>query len=244
MALPVIETPTYELTLPSQDIKVSFRPFLVKEEKLMLIALESGEEKQIQEATKTILAACTFNKINVEDLPTFDIEYMFLQIRSKSVGEISKFKVICPDDKKTYTDIEIDLSKVEVQVDDAHTNKVIIDDTRQLGVVLKYPTLSMMNKTDLKDADYDTAFDLMVGCVHEIFEGDKIYPGQDSTKEELKEFLEKLPQGAFDKIKTFFDTMPRLRHEQEVTNPKTGVKSTVTFSGLQDFFGLASPITA
>jgi len=244
MALPVIETPTYELTLPSQDTKVSFRPFLVKEEKLMLIALESGEEKQIQEATKKILAACTFDKINIEELPTFDIEYMFLQIRAKSVGEISKFKVICPDDKKTYTDIEIDLTKVEVQVDDAHTNKVIIDDTRQLGVVLKYPTLSMMNKTDLKDADYDTAFDLMVGCVHEIFEGDKIYPGQDSTKEELKEFLEKLPQGAFDKIKTFFDTMPRLRYEQEVTNPKTGVKSTVTFSGLQDFFGLASPITA
>ena len=244
MALPVIETPTYELTLPSQDTKVSFRPFLVKEEKLMLIALESGEEKQIHEATKKILAACTFDKINIEEVPTFDIEYMFLQIRAKSVGEISKFKVICPDDKKTYTDIEIDLTKVEVQVDDAHTNKVIIDDTRQLGVVLKYPTLSMMNKTDLKDADYDTAFDLMVGCVHEIFEGDKIYPGQDSTKEELKEFLEKLPQGAFDKIKTFFDTMPRLRHEQEVTNPKTGVKSTVTFSGLQDFFGLASPITA
>jgi|TARA_Y100001951_G_C11233663_1_gene236134 hypothetical protein len=244
MALPIIETPTYELTLPSQETKVKFRPFLVKEEKMMLIALESGEEKQIQEATKQVLGACTFNKIDILNLPTFDIEYMFLQIRAKSVGEISKFQVICPDDKKTYTDIEIDISKIEVQVDDGHTNKVVFDDTRQLGVVLKYPTMAMINSKTLKDADYDTVFDLMLGCVHEVFEGDKVYPGVDTTKEELKEFFEKMPQGTFDKIRKFFDTMPRLRHTQEVTNPKTGVKSKVTFEGLNDFFGLASPIVA
>ena len=244
MALPIIETPTYELTLPSQETKVKFRPFLVKEEKMMLIALESGEEKQIQEATKQVLGACTFNKIDILNLPTFDIEYMFLQIRAKSVGEISKFQVICPDDKKTYTDIEIDISKIEVQVDDGHTNKVVFDDTRQLGVVLKYPTMAMINSKTLKDADYDTVFDLMLGCVHEVFEGDKVYPGVDTTKEELKEFFEKKPQGTFDKIRKFFDTMPRLRHTQEVTNPKTGVKSKVTFEGLNDFFGLASPIVA
>ena len=244
MALPIIETPTYELTLPSQETKVKFRPFLVKEEKMMLIALESGEEKQIQEATKQVLGACTFNKIDILNLPTFDIEYMFLQIRAKSVGEISKFQVICPDDKKTYTDIEIDISKIEVQVDDEHTNKVVFDDTRQLGVVLKYPTMAMINSKTLKDADYDTVFDLMLGCVHEVFEGDKVYPGVDTTKEELKEFFEKMPQGTFDKIRKFFDTMPRLRHTQEVTNPKTGVKSKVTFEGLNDFFGLASPIVA
>ena len=244
MALPIIETPTYELTLPSQETKVKFRPFLVKEEKMMLIALESGEEKQIQEATKQVLGACTFNKIDILNLPTFDIEYMFLQIRAKSVGEISKFQVICPDDKKTYTDIEIDISKIEVQVDDGHTNKVVFDDTRQLGVVLKYPTMAMINSKTLKDADYDTVFDLMLGCVHEVFEGDKVYPGVDTTKEELKEFFENMPQGTFDKIRKFFDTMPRLRHTQEVTNPKTGVKSKVTFEGLNDFFGLASPIVA
>ena len=244
MALPIIETPTYELTLPSQEKKVKFRPFLVKEEKMMLIALESGEEKQIQEATKQVLGACTLNKIDIVNLPTFDIEYMFLQIRSKSVGEISKFQVICPDDKVTYTDIEIDLSKVEVQVDDEHTNKVIFDDTRQMGVVLKYPTMAMVNSKMLKDADYDTVFDLMLSCVDQVFEGEKIYPGVDTTREELKEFFEKMPQGAFDKIRKFFDTMPRLRHEQEVTNPKTGVKSKVSFEGLHDFFGLASPIVA
>jgi len=244
MALPIIETPTYELTLPSEDKKVKFRPFLVKEEKIMLIALESGEEKQIQDATKTILSACTFDQLKIEQLPTFDIEYMFLQIRAKSVGEMSKFKVICPDDNETYTDIEIDLSKVEVQVDDEHVNKIVIDEQRQLGVVLKYPTLSMMSNVQIQNADYDTAFDMMVGCIHEIFEKEKVYPGVDSTREELKDFLEKLPQASFEKIRKFFDTMPRLRHQQEVTNPKTGVKSTVTFSGLQDFFGLASPITA
>ena len=244
MALPIIKTPTYELTLPSQELKVKFRPFLVKEEKIMLIALESGEEKEITEATKKVLGACTFNKVDIANLPTFDIEYMFLQIRAKSIGEISKFKVICPDDKSTYAEVEIDLSKIEVQVDDEHTNKVVIDEQRQLGVVLKYPTMNMMTNIQLQSADYDTAFDMMVGCIHEIFEGEKVYPGVDSTREELKEFLEKLPQGAFDKIKKFFDTMPRLRHEQEVTNPKTGVKSKVTFEGLNDFFGLASPIIA
>tara|TARA_Y100000356_G_C11185008_1_gene248930 strand:- start:2 stop:736 length:735 start_codon:yes stop_codon:yes gene_type:complete len=244
MALPIIETPTYELTLPSQELKVKFRPFLVKEEKIMLVALESGEEKEITEATKKILGACTFNKIDVANLPTFDIEYMFLQIRAKSIGEISKFKVICPDDKSTYAEVEIDLSKIEVQVDDEHTNKVVIDEQRQLGVVLKYPTMAMVSRDTLKNADYDTVFDLMLSCVHEIFEGEKIYPGVDTTKDEMKEFFEKLPQGAFDKIRKFFDTMPRLRHEQEVTNPKTGVKSKVTFEGLNDFFGLASPIIA
>lgn len=244
MALPIIETPTYELTLPSQELKVKFRPFLVKEEKIMLVALESGEETEINEATKKILSACTFNKVDVANLPTFDIEYMFLQIRAKSIGEISKFKVICPDDKSTYAEVEIDLSKIEVQVDDEHTNKVVIDEQRQLGVVLKYPTMAMVSKDTLKTADYDTVFDLMLNCVHEIFEGEKIYPGVDTTKDEMKEFFEKLPQGAFDKIRKFFDTMPRLRHEQEVTNPKTGVKSKVTFEGLNDFFGLASPIIA
>jgi hypothetical protein len=244
MALPIIETPTYELTLPSQDTKIKFRPFLVKEEKMMLIALESGEEKQIQDATKEVLGACTFNKLDMDNVPTFDIEYMFLQIRAKSVGEVSKFKVVCPDDKKTYVDIEIDLSKVEVQVDDEHTNKVVIDEQRQLGVVLKYPTLKMLGQKDTMSADYDTVFEMMLNCVDQIYEGEKIYPGVDTSKEELKDFFEKLPTGSFEKIKKFFDTMPRLRHEQEVTNPVTGVKSTVTFTGLQDFFGLASPIIA
>src|SRR6056300_1875831 len=147
MALPVIETQSYELTLPSADVAVKFRPFLVKEEKVLLQALESQEQKQIVNALKDIVSACTFGTLNVDDLPTFDLEYVFLQIRAKSVGEIAKLKVLCPDDKKTYADIEIDLSKVEVQVDDAHTNVIEIND--KVKMVMKYPTI------DSIDADVD-----------------------------------------------------------------------------------------
>jgi len=147
MALPVIETQSYELTLPSADVKVKFRPFLVKEEKVLLQALESQEQKQIVNALKDIVSACTFGTLNVDDLPTFDLEYVFLQIRAKSVGEIAKLKVLCPDDKETYADIEIDLSKVEVQVDDKHTNNIIIDEDKKIGMILKYPTLNSVDPT-------------------------------------------------------------------------------------------------
>lgn len=144
MALPKVETPTYELTLPSIDKKVKYRPFLVKEEKILLMALESQKESEVYDATKQIVDSCTFNELAVEGLPMFDLEFLFLNIRAKSVGEISKFKVLCPDDKKTYADVELDLTKVEVQVDDEHTNKIIVDEKRQLGVVLKYPTMQVL----------------------------------------------------------------------------------------------------
>ena len=141
MTLPSVETPRYELTLPSTDKVVQYRPFLVREEKILLVAMESNNNKEILNATKEILRACTFEKIDVDTLPIFDIEYIFLQIRSKSVGEIAKFKMLCPDDKETYADVEVDLTKVNVQVDDAHTNNVLIDENRKLGIVFNYPTL-------------------------------------------------------------------------------------------------------
>ena len=217
MALPTIETPRYELTLPSQDVKVQYRPFLVKEEKILLVAMESKDNKQIVNATKDILKACTFDKVDVEKLPMFDIEYLLLQIRSRSVGEVANFKVICPDDK--------------------HNNRVIIDEKRDLGLVLNYPSLEITKAGfDVNSANVDTMFKVVSSCIDHIFEGDKIYPAKDSTEKELKDFLEGLSQGAFTKIRKFFDTMPQLRHEVEVTNPKTGVKSKVTFKGLQDFF--------
>ena len=245
MALPKIDAPTYELTLPSTDIKVKFRPFLVKEEKLLLIAMETGKEKDIYEATKQIVDSCTFNTLEVESLPMFDLEYIFLNIRARSVGEISKFKVICPDDKKTYADVEIDLTKVEVQVDDEHTNTIIVDENRKLGVVLKYPTMSILKSgTNIDSANMDTIFDMLTTCVDHIFEGEKIYPAKDSTPQEIKEFFEGLSQESFTKVKNFFDTMPRVRHEIEVTNPVTKVKSKVTLQGLNDFFESASPIIA
>ena len=141
MALPKIEVPTYELTLPSEDKKIKYRPFLVREEKILYIAMETGQNKEMINALKDVVGACTFDVLNVDRLPIFDIEYLFLQIRAKSVSEVTKFRAICPDDGKTYVETEVDLTKVEVQVDDKHTNRIVIEPERNLGVVLKYPTL-------------------------------------------------------------------------------------------------------
>jgi hypothetical protein len=237
MTLPIVETPRYELTLPSTDKVVQYRPFLVKEEKVLLVAMESNNNNQIINATKEILNACTFEKIDVEKLPIFDIEYIFLQIRAKSVGEIAKFKILCPDDKSTYANVEVDLTKVNVEVDDKHTNNVVIDENKKLGIVFNYPTLEMTKAGfDIDETDIDTLFDIMILSIEHIYEGDKIYPAKDSTKEELKTFLESLPQKTFEKIKTFFETMPQLRHSIEVTNSKTKVKSTIELKGIRDFF--------
>ncbi len=223
MALPTIETPRYELTLPSQDIKVQFRPFLVKEEKILLVAMESKDNNEIITATKDILKACTFDKLEIDSLPMFDIEFLLLQIRSKSVGEVANFKVICPDDKQTATDVELDLSTVEVQVDDEHNNNVVIDEERKLGLVLNYPSLGITKAGfDVNKSDADSTFNVICSCIDHIYEGDKIYPAKDSTLKELKDFLESITQKAFGDIKKFFE-MPHLRHDVEVENPKTKV---------------------
>ncbi len=244
MALPIVETPRYELTLPSQETKVQYRPFLVKEEKILYVALESGDEKEMQQATKQILKSVTFDKLDVDLLPTFDVEYIFLQVRAKSVGEVVKFKIICPDDKTTYGDVEVDISKVEVQVDDAHTNNIVLDEKRKLGVMMNYPNMKVLYNSNVQSLKYEDVIDLIIGCIDYIYEGEKNYPVKESTKEELKNFLESLPQEQFSKIRKFFESMPRLRHQTKVKNPKTGVESDITFSGLQDFFGLASPTIA
>ena len=237
MALPIVETPRYELTLPSKDVKVQFRPFVVKEEKILLMAMESKDNNEIINATKEVLKACTYDKLDIEKLPMFDVEYLLLLVRSKSVGEVSKFKVICPDDKQTAVDVELDISKVDVHVDDAHTNKIVIDEGRKLGIVLDYPSLEITKAGfDVNKENIETMFNVVASCINHIYEGEKIYPAKDSTRKELIDFLENLSQGAFLKIRKFFDTMPQLRHEVEVTNPKTSVKSKVTFKGLSDFF--------
>jgi hypothetical protein len=239
MALPVIETQSYELTLPSADVTVKFRPFLVKEEKVLLQALESQEQKQIVNALKDIVSACTFGKLSVDDLPTFDLEYVFLQIRAKSVGEIAKLKVLCPDDKKTYVDIELDLSKIEVQVDDKHTNNIVIDEDKKIGMILKYPTLNSVDPTTdfSKGVKTDVLFDIIGNSVFQIYEGEKVYNASDYKKDELDKFIESLDSKTFVKVQDFYNTMPKLIHEVEVENPKTKVKSNVTLQGLTDFFG-------
>ena len=239
MVLPVVDTQTYELTLPSADVVVKFRPFLVREEKVLLQALESQERKEIVNALKNIVSACTFNSIEVDKLPTFDLEYIFLQIRAKSVGEIAKLKVLCPDDKETYANIEIDLSKIEVQVDDSHTNNIVIDENKKIGMLLKYPTLNSVDPTTdfSKGVKTDTLFEIIANSVHQIYEGEKVHNSSDYTRDELNKFIESLDSKSFKKVQDFYDTMPKLVHEVEVENPKTKVKSKVMLQGLSDFFG-------
>mgnify|MGYP001368585792 CR=1 FL=1 len=246
MALPKIETPTYDLTLPSQDIKVKFRPFSVREEKVLLMAQESGKKTDITNTVVNVLSACTFNAIELKHLPLFDIEYLFLNVRAKSVSEIAKFKVICPDDMKTRVDVELDLTKVDVQVDDKHTNDIMLDDSRKLGVIFKYPSLNVLDNNNLVDADdmkTEDIFKLIINCIDHIYEGEKIYPAKDSTVKELQEFIESLQSNQFEKMQEFFKTMPVLKHEVEVENPNTKKKNMMTFQGLNDFFSSASPTT-
>lgn len=238
MTLPILETPSYEMTLPSADVKVKFRPFLVKEEKILLQALESEDQKQIINALKEIVSACTFGVLNVNELPTFDLEYVFLQIRAKSVGEIAKLKVLCPDDKTTYGDVDVDLTKIEVQVDDKHTNKIIIDENKKIGIIMKYPTLGSVDpSTDFTKEQTNKVFALIANSIYQIFEGDKVYLTSDYTKDEINKFIESLSTKAFNEIQNFYTTMPKLTHEIEVENPKTKVKSKVILQGLTDFFG-------
>ena len=238
MALPVLETNTFELTLPSSDVKVKYRPFLVKEEKILLQAMESQEQKQIVQALKDIVSVCTYGQLNVDELPTFDLEYVFLQIRSKSVGEITKLKILCPDTKKDYAEVELDLSTVDVQVDDEHNNKIMVDEDKKIGVLMKYPTLASIDPTkDYSKQNTKTLFNVIGEGIYQIFEGDKVHMAKDYTKEELDKFVESLDSKSFKKIQRFYETMPKLMHEIEVENPKTKVKSKITLSGLSDFFG-------
>ena len=245
MTLPILETASYELTLPSTDTKITFRPFIVREEKILLQALESGESAQIVKAIKEIVHVCTFKAVNVENLPTFDLEYIFLQIRAKSVGEVAKIKVKCPDDNETFATVEVDLSKVEVHVDDDHTNKVVIDEAKNIGLVMKYPTIDSVDPAvSAKTQQTDKLFEIIINSIDTIFEGDKVMAAADYSKEELNKFVEQLDSTAFGKMQKFFASMPRLKHDVEVTNPKTQVKSTVTLQGLVDFFESPSRMTA
>ena len=238
MALPLANVAKYELTLPSQQKTVSFRPFLVKEEKILLMAMESGNAGEMLNAVKEIVKNCTFGEIVAEDYPMFDIEYVFLQVRAKSVGEVAKIKVLCPDDKKTYVNTEVDLSKVEVYVDDDHSNNIVLDESRKLGVVMKYPSLKDVNENMLKgDIKIDQMYDMITRAIETIYEDEKVYQAKDSTKEELKDFVDNLTAEQMKNLNKFYNTMPRLEHKLEVENPKTGVKSEVVLKGLADFFG-------
>ena len=237
MALPKIDVPIYELTVPSTDEKIKYRPFLVKEEKLLLIAMESGENSDILRAVKDIVDACTFNKMKIGNMPMFDVEYIFLQIRSKAVGEVSTLRVLCLDDMKTYAKVEVDLNEIEVRVTDAHTNKIELSD--EMGVIMKYPTVDSFVENKIDDISPANMLDVIVACIEKIYDkkGEEVYDSKDSSKKELMDFVEQMNTQQFQDVQKFFDSMPKLRHEITVVNPKTKVENKVALSGLNDFFG-------
>ena len=237
MALPKLEVPIYELTVPSTDEKIKYRPFLIKEEKILLIAMESGENEDVIQAVKQIVSECTFNKLKLGSMPMFDVEYIFLQIRSKSVGEVSKLKVLCRDDGETYANVEVDLTEIEVQVNDDHTNKIELTD--EMGVIMKYPTIDSFSTAGISDITADNMLDVIVTCIDKIYDkkGEDVYDSKDSSQKELMDFVEGMNTQQFQDVQAFFDSMPKLRHEITVVNPKTKVENVVALSGLNDFFG-------
>ena len=237
MPLPKIVTPSYELTLPSNGKKISYRPFLVKEEKILILAIESSSLKQISRAIKDILKNCILTKgVKVDELPTFDIEYLFLNIRSRSIGESIELVVTCPDDGETKVNTTIYIDEIEVKKNKEHSTDIKIDDTYTMR--MKYPSLDEFIDENFNfEGQSDNSFDIIASCIDMVFSEEEAWEAKDCTKKELIEFVEQMNSSQFKEIEKFFDTMPQLSHQIEVVNPKTKVKSTVTLEGLASFFG-------
>jgi hypothetical protein len=238
MPLPKISTPTYELELPSNGQTIQYRPFLVKEEKLLVIALESEDTKQITNAIKAVIKNCILTKgIKVEDLPTFDIEYLFLNIRGKSVGEEIEVNIICPDDGETQVQVNINLDDIQVQKSDEHTKQIKVD--QSIMMEMKYPSLEQFIKNNFDFSDknaMDQSFELIGSCIDKIYTEEEVWTAADVTKKELNDFLESMNSSQFKEIEQFFETMPKLSHTIQVKNPKTEVESEVVLEGLASFF--------
>ena len=239
MPLPKIATPTYELELPSSGKTIKYRPFLVKEEKVLVIAMESEDTKQITNAIKAVLKSCVQTKgIKIETLPTFDIEYLFLNIRGKSVGEELEVNIICPDDGETTVPVMIGLDEIQVEKSDDHSPQIKLD--ANLMMEMKYPSLDEFIKNNFdfnEENQMDQSFQLIASCIDKIYSEEEVWATADCTKKEVNEFLESMNSSQFKLIEKFFETMPKLQHTIEVTNPKTKVKSEVVLEGLASFFG-------
>ena len=238
MPLPTIVTPTYELELPSTGKKVKYRPFLVKEEKLLVLALETENTKDISTAIKTVLKNCIQSRgVKVDNLPTFDIEYLFLNIRGKSVGEEVEVNLIAPDDEVTEVPVTINIDEIKVQKSEEHNKKVKLDET--LVMEMKYPSLDQFIKSNFdfgEEVSMDQSFDLIGSCIDKIYNEEEVWSTADCTKKEVKDFLEQMNSMQFKEIEKFFETMPKLSHRVTFTNPKTQVESTVVLEGLSSFF--------
>jgi hypothetical protein len=238
MPLPKIATPIYELEIPSLKKKIRYRPFLVKEEKILIIALESEDSKQIANAVKNVISNCILSKgIKVEDLATFDIEYLFLNIRGKSVGETVDVLITCPDDGTTQVPTSINLDEINVEVDPEHSRDIKLDDS--LTLRMRYPSMTEFIKNNFDSGEsvsVDDTFDLIVSCIDQIYSEEESWTASDSTKKELLEFVEQLSSKQFKQVEKFFDTMPKLSHTIKIKNPNTKVESDVVLEGLSAFF--------
>ena len=233
MALPKLKNATYELTLPSTGAPVHYRPFLVKEQKLLMMAQESDDPKELEAAFSQILTDCVEEISEPHLMTMFDVEYVFLKIRGKSVGEIVKLKLLCEDDNETYVDTEINLDDVHVQMTDDHTN--VIDLNNDIKLVMKYPCLGDMQGFD-EMGEIKSLFSMIKRCVHEVHEGEQIYHRIDMSDTELDDFIDSMSTENFESVGNFFQTMPKLKHVVEVENPKTKVLNEFTIEGLQNFF--------
>ena len=239
MPLPTISTPTYELVLPSSNRKIKYRPFLVKEEKILILAMESQDPKQIARAVKDVISKCILSKgIKVEKLSTFDIEYLFLNIRGKSVGEQIEVMVTCPDDKKTQVPMSINIDSIKVKTDDEHSTDIKLDDIYTLK--MKYPSLDEFIKSNFNfesNMNVDDTFDLIASCIDQVYSDEESWSHQECTKKELNQFVDQLNSSQFKEVEKFFETMPKLSHTVKVINPNTKVESEIVLEGLQNFFG-------
>ena len=237
MPLPKITAPTYEMVLPSSGRKIKYRPFLVKEEKLLIIAMESEDQKQITEALKNVLSNCILTRgTKVEKMSTFDIEYLFLNIRGKSVGESVEVLITCPDDNKTKVPVVIDLDAIKVIKNPDHKKDIKLDD--KLTLRMKYPSLDefIKNNFDVDNIGVTESFDMIIACMDQIYNEEESWTSSDCTKKELSDFLDQLNSKQFKEIETFFETMPKLSHTVKIVNPETKVESEILLEGLASFF--------
>ena len=235
MALPKLNTPTYELELPSTDEKIKYRPFLVKEQKILLMAQESGEDKDIADAMGKLVSACTFGKIDPKTSPMFDLEYVFLKIRGKSVGEKVQLNLICPDDGETSVSVELDLNDIGVQILEEHNNEIAIND--DVKIIFRYPLLTDMVGMKEGTTDVEKVFHFLTSCIKSIHFGDDVYQKVDLKDKEIADFVDQMTGDQFELVTDFFNTMPKLRHMVEVTNPKTKKKNEILLEGLESFLG-------
>ena len=239
MPLPKVVTPQYTLVIPSLKKEIKYRPFLVKEEKILIIAQESEDPEQIADAVKTVISNCILTRgVKIEQLATFDIEYLFLNIRGKSVGETIEFLCTCPDDEKTKVQVSINIDEIQVQIDEDHSRDIKLDD--KLTLRMKYPSVNDFIKSNFatnNNLSVNETFDLIISCIEQVYSEDESWAASDCTRKELEEFIENLSPQKFKEIDKFFNTMPKLSHTFNIKNPKTGVESEVKLEGLQSFFG-------